>query len=172
MSRKKVNFLPSECNQLGLPAHFVGITLATLGLAISSCTIIDLKDDIDEVRENYGYLKGSATGPDDGSNILVALIVNEPNGTSIIKINSTSPDEPFYMLVPKADYALLAFSDTNGDFAYQSGEPAARVDDPFINWFSTMDGQDRVAYKIRQRRHHPCGLPSCQKGFIQIRFDG
>ena len=39
---------------------------------------------------------------------------------------------------------------TNGDFAYQAGEPAARIDDPVINWFSDMPGQDRVDYAALQ----------------------
>jgi pimeloyl-ACP methyl ester carboxylesterase len=123
---------------------FTVIALAISGLVTSSCAIMDLKDDLDEVRKDYGYLKGSAAGPDDGSDVLIALFKKEPGGLTIVKERSTSPGELFYFLVPKADYTLLAFSDTNGDFAYQPGEPAARIDDPIINWFSDMDGQDRV----------------------------
>ena len=126
---------------INLPA---AIALAISGLVISSCAIKDLKDDIDEVREDYGYLKGSVTGPDDESDILVALFKNEPDGMLFFKQRSASSGEGFYMLVPRADYTLLAFSDTSGDFVYQPGEPAVRVADPIINWFSTMEGQDRV----------------------------
>ena len=122
------------------------IALAASGLLVSSCGIMDLKEDLEDVTEGYGYLKGSASGLDDGSVILVGLFENEPDGISIVKARSVSPGEPFYMLVQKADYTLLAFSDTNGDFTYQSGEPAARIDGPTINWFSTMEGQDRVDY--------------------------
>jgi pimeloyl-ACP methyl ester carboxylesterase len=129
-----------------LRRFLVGSALAVSGLLISSCAIKDLKDDLDHVQEDYGYLKGSASGPDDGSAILVGLFRNQPDGMSIVKVRSVNPGEPFYMLVPKADYTLLAFSDTNGDFAYQSGEPAARIDDPTVNWFSTMEGKDRVDY--------------------------
>ena len=120
------------------------IALAISGLVISSCAIKDLKDDIDEVRADYGYLKGSITGPDDESDILVALFKNDVRGTSIVNVRSASSGDTFYMLVPRADYTLLAFSDTNGDFEYQPGEPAVRVADPIINWFSAMEGQDRV----------------------------
>ena len=123
---------------------FAAIGMAISGLVVSSCAIKDLKDDIGEVREDYGYLKGSTTGPDDGADIIVALFKNEPNGMSILKVNSTNPGEVFYMLVPKADYTLLVFSDTNGDFSYQPGEPAARIDDPIVNWFSDMDDQESV----------------------------
>jgi len=118
--------------------------LATSGLLVSSCAIKDLKDDIELVRENYGYLKGRAAGPDDASDVLIALFKNGPGGLTMFKVRSASPGELFYVLVPKDDYTLLAFSDTNGDFAYQPGEPAFRIDDPIINWFSTMAGQDRV----------------------------
>jgi len=127
-----------------LGRSFASIALAASGLFISSCAIKDLKDDLDNVQAEYGYLKGSASGPDDGSAILVGLFENQPDGMSIVNVRSARPGEPFYILVPKADYTLLAFSDTNGDFKYQSGEPAARIDGPSINWFSTMEGQDRV----------------------------
>ena len=129
-----------------LRRFLASIALAASGLLVSSCGIMDLKEDLEDVTEGYGYLKGSASGLDDGSVILVGLFENEPDGISIVKARSVSPGEPFYMLVQKADYTLLAFSDTNGDFTYQSGEPAARIDGPTINWFSTMEGQDRVDY--------------------------
>jgi hypothetical protein len=123
---------------------FFLIILAASGLIVSSCAIKDLKEDLDTVRDEYGYLKGRAAGPDDESAILVGLFMNEQDGMSIFNVRSISAGEPFYLLVPKADYTLLAFADTNGDFAYQAGEPAARIDEPTINWFSEMEGQERV----------------------------
>jgi len=129
-----------------LRRFLVGSALAVSGLLISSCALKDLKDDLDDVTEEYGYLKGSATGPDDGSAILLGLFRNEQDGMSIVNVRAVESGEPFFLLVSKANYTLLAFSDTNGDFAYQSGEPAARIDDPTINWFSTMERQERVDY--------------------------
>jgi len=120
------------------------ITLVAFGLVVSSCAIKDLKEDLDTVREDHGYLKGRASGPDDGSDILIALFKGDQDGMSIFNVRSVSSGEPFYVLVPNGDYTLLAFSDTNGDFAYQPGEPAARVDDPTVNWFSAMEDQERV----------------------------
>lgn len=126
---------------------FVLITLVASGLLISSCAIKDLrslKGDLNTVREDYGYLRGRVAGPDDGSNILIGLFRNGQDGMSIVNVRSVSSGELFYVLVPNADYTLMAFSDTNGDFVYQPGEPAVRVDDPIINWFSNMEGQGRV----------------------------
>ena len=123
---------------------FASIALAASGLLISSCGIVDLKEDLDHVTEGYGYLKGIATGPDDGSAILLGLFKNGQDGMSIVNVRAVESGEPFFLLVSKANYTLLAFSDTNGDFAYQSGEPAARIDDPIINWFSNMEGQERA----------------------------
>lgn len=124
--------------------RFVLICLVLFGLVVSSCAFKDLKEDLDSVRENLGYLKGHVAGPDDQSNILIALFRNDQDSMSLVNVRSVSSGEPFYLLVPNADYTLLAFSDSNEDFVYQTGEPAARVDDPIINWFSTMEGQDRV----------------------------
>ena len=129
-----------------LRRFLVGSALAVSGLLISSCAIKDLKDDLDDVTEDYGYLKGIASGPDDGSSILLGLFKNEQDGMSIVNVRAVESGEPFFLLVSKANYTLLAFSDSNGDFAYQSGEPAARIDDPTINWFSTMERQERVDY--------------------------
>lgn len=108
--------------------------------------MVDHKEDLDDVRDEYGYLKGSVAGPDDGSAILLGLFKNEQDGMSIVNVRAVESGEPFFLLVSKANYTLLAFCDSNGDFAYQSGEPAARIDDPTINWFSTMEGQERVDY--------------------------
>lgn len=38
----------------------------------------------------------------------------------------------------------FAFADLNGDFTYQPGEPAARINDPEINWFSDVQLQGRI----------------------------
>lgn len=66
---------------------------------------------------------------------------------TITNFRTVNSGESLYMLVPKAGYSVLAFADSNGDFNYQPGEPAARIDDPVINWFSDMQGQDRVDYE-------------------------
>lgn len=123
---------------------FAVLALASSGLLVSSCAIKDLNEDIKEVRENYGYLKGRVAGHEDETDILIALFRHEPGGMTMVKARSTSPGEHFYLLVPQGGYTLMAFSDSNGDFAYQPGEAAFRTDDPVINWFNTMAGQDRV----------------------------
>ena len=107
----------------------VGIALAASGLIVSSCTLKTLKDDLDVARAEYGYTKGEISGTEDGSDTLVALYKNEPEGMSIVQVRSPSPGDPFFFLVPTGDYTLLAFSDTNGDYSYQSGEPAAYFDE-------------------------------------------
>jgi len=129
-----------------LRRSFAGVALTLSGLLMSSCGIVDLKEDLDDVTERYGYLKGIASGPDDGSSILLGLFKNEQDVMSIVNVRAVESGEPFFLLVSKANYTLLAFSDSNGDFAYQSGEPAARIDDPTINWFSTMERRERVDY--------------------------
>jgi len=122
------------------------LSLIVSGLVVSSCAIKDLKENLDAAEQEYGYFKGQANGADDGSNILVGLFSRDEDGLSRANYRAVTSSEPFFMLVTKANYVVFAFSDTNGDFAYQAGEPAARIDDPAINWFSDMPGQDRVDY--------------------------
>ncbi len=129
---------------------FTRISLIVTGLVISSCAIKDLKEDLDTVVEEYGYLKGQATGSDDDSDVLVGLFKRDKDDLSISNLQVVSSGENFYMLVPNGDYALLAFSDLNGDFTYQSGEPAARINNPVINWFKDMQLKDRIDYKTLQ----------------------
>lgn len=119
-----------------------------VAMTVSSCSIKDLKDDLDIVTEDFGYLKGRASGVDDDTDILIALLSEEADGATIANARSVSPGESFYMLVPNATYTLLAFSDANGDFSYQPGEPAARIEDPVVNWFRDMEGQERVDYDL------------------------
>lgn len=120
------------------------LAVIAVGLVTASCAIKDLKDDLDIVVEDYGYLKGQVVGPDDGSSVLIAVFKNEQGALSIFQVRTVNPGEPFYALLPRAGYTVMAFADSNGDFAYQEGEPAARIDDPTVNWFSEMEIQDRV----------------------------
>ena len=124
--------------------------LVLSGFVISSCAIKDLRDDLAEARQEYGYFKGQATEPGDGSSVLIGLFKREKDAMSIANIRTVSSGESFYMLVSKADYTVLAFSDSNGDFTYQPGEPAARIDNPVINWFQDMQLQDRVDHETLQ----------------------
>jgi len=120
------------------------LSLIVSGLVVSSCAMKDLKDNLEVAKQEYGYFKGQANGADEGSNVLIGLFRRDETGMAITNVRTVSSGEIFYILVRKADYVIFAFSDTNGDFAYQAGEPAARIDDPFINWASDMPGQDQV----------------------------
>ena len=113
-------------------------------LLTSSCAIKDLKDDLDIVAAEYGYLKGRVAGDVDGSTVLLAVFRQEQDGLSIAHARSVNSGEPFYVLLPDAGYTVTAFADINGDFNYQPGEPAARVDGPVINWFRDIDRKERV----------------------------
>ena len=127
------------------PPLAISVVLA-MALVISSCAMKDLKDDLDIVEEEYGYLKGLVMGPDDGVTIVVAVFAIEQGASSMVDVKSVGRGESFFALLPKAEYTVLAFADSNGDFEYQEGEPAARIDDPAMNWFSDMEGQERVDY--------------------------
>lgn len=125
------------------------IALIISGLILSSCVIKDLKDDLDSAVQEFGYFKAEAT-VSDGSDVLIGLFKLDQDNLSLANMRTVNSGETFYMLVPNADYTVLAFSDSNGDFAYQPGEPAARIDNPVINWFKNMQLQDRIDYEALQ----------------------
>ncbi len=120
------------------------------GLFVSSCALKDLKDDLKEIEQTYGYFKGQASGAEEGASILVGLFKRDEEGMTLANVRAVSLGESFYILVQDADYTLLAFSDSNGDFAYQPGEPAARLDDPVINWARDLEIEDRIDYEALQ----------------------
>lgn len=122
--------------------HFLIFILT--GLVVSSCVLKDLRNDLATAEQEYGYFKGQVTESDDGSNVLIGLYKRGKDGLSIANIRTVNPGEFFYMLVNKADYVVLAFADLNGDFTYQPGEPAARINDPEINWFSDVQLRGRI----------------------------
>jgi pimeloyl-ACP methyl ester carboxylesterase len=126
------------------------LNLIVSALLISSCAIKDLHDDLGTIEQDYGYFKGQASGADEGSGVLVGLFRRDEEGITLANVRAVSLGEPFYILVQDADYAVLAFSDSNGDFAYQPGEPAARLDDPVINWARDMELEDRIDYDALQ----------------------
>jgi len=109
-----------------------------------------LRKDLGAIVRDHGFFVGQISGTDDGSNILVGLFNREQGGLSISNFRTVSSGESFYMLVSKADYTMFAFADSNGDFVYQSGEPAARVDDPFVNWFGDMQLKGPLDYESLQ----------------------
>ena len=120
--------------------------LLACSLLLTGCVIKDLKDDLDIVEADYGYLKGRASGSEGDADILFALVTEADQGAEIVTTRSVSLDEEFYVLVPAGEYTLITFSDSNGDFSYQPGEPAAHIENPTINWFRDMKGQERVDY--------------------------
>jgi pimeloyl-ACP methyl ester carboxylesterase len=120
------------------------ILLILIGLLLNACVLQDLSEDIDTARDNYGYLKGQVAGSDTGADTLVMLMRDEGGEFPAQNIRTVRRGESFYAYVPSADYSLVAFEDINGDFVYQPGEPAGRVDDPDINWFSEVSGEDRI----------------------------
>jgi pimeloyl-ACP methyl ester carboxylesterase len=118
--------------------------LAAAGWLLSACVIQDLHQDMKEVEDNYGYFKGQVNGSNEEADVLVVLMQVREGEDTIENIRTVSYGEVFYALVSRGDYYALAFEDTNGDFAYQPGEAAVRIDDPIINWFGDMDIDDRV----------------------------
>jgi pimeloyl-ACP methyl ester carboxylesterase len=110
----------------------------------------DLKQDLDSAMRDYGLFSSQVSGADVGANILVGLFKQEEDGLAIANYRTVSAGEPFNMLVPRANYTVFAFSDVNGDFTYQAGEPAARVDSPFVNWFDEMHIEERLDYDSLQ----------------------
>lgn len=125
-----------------LTAKIIGLVIA--GSLLSSCTFKNLKNDLDTAVQEYGYFKGQATGIDDGSSILIGLFERDPDGMQLANMRTVSSGETFYFLLPRADYTLFAFADVNSDFEYQVGDPSARIDEPFVNWFSELQIQDRL----------------------------
>jgi len=126
---------------------FESIALILSGLVLSSCVIRDLKNDLDTAVQEYGYFKAEVTGPDDGSDVLIGLFKRDEGRLSIANLRTVSSGEIFYLLVPNAEYTVFAYSDSNGDSAYQPGEPAARIDDPDINWFKDMQLEGRIDHE-------------------------
>ena len=114
------------------------------GLLFNGCAFQDLGEDIEEARNNYGFLKGQVTGADTGADTLVILLRDEGGEFPAQNIRTVRRGEYFYAYVPSTDYSLVAFEDVNGDFVYQPGEPAGRVEDPDVNWFSEIGDEERV----------------------------
>ena len=54
-------------------------------------------------------------GSDDGVTIVVAVFETEQGASSMVSVRSVGRGELFYVLLPKADYSVLAFADSNGD---------------------------------------------------------
>jgi len=122
------------------------LRLIVPALLVSSCALKDLRDDNRIIVQNYGVFIGQVSGTDEGSNIVVGWFKRDGEELTHSGTRSVSADEPFDFLAQdaNADYTVIAFSDSNGDFVYQPGEPAARLDDPAINWRRDMEVEGQV----------------------------
>jgi len=129
---------------------FTFLILIVSALLVSSCAIKDLRDDLGTIEQNYGIFKGQASGAVEGSNVLVGLFKRDAEGLTLANVRAVSPGKPFYILVQDADYAVMAFLDSNTDFVYQPGELAARLDEPVINWARDMDLEDGTDFDAMQ----------------------
>jgi len=141
------------------------LSLVVSALLVSSCGIRDLKHDTEKVVQNYGFFKGEIGGVDQGSNVVVGLFTRDGKELTPFYIRSASPGIAFYIPVPIKDaddmdlhYTVAAFSDSNGDFAYQPDEPAVRFDDPNFIRFSEQDKKEEIDY--RALKAHPINLTS------------
>lgn len=121
------------------------LTCALLGL--SSCAFKDLRNDLKSAKQRYGYLKGRVAGPGVQSHVVVGLFRRDGDGLSIANLRTVAADKAFYFLVPDENYTLFAFADDNGDFIYQAGEPAVRIDDPLINRLEDVASKGSVDYE-------------------------
>ncbi len=111
-------------------------------ILLSACVIKDLNQDMNRLESNYGFFKGQVNGGNGEANVVFALIDRDTG--EIEAVRTVSHGEVIYVLLPQGDYFVVAFEDTNGDFVFQPGEPASRIDDPLISWFASLDIDDRV----------------------------
>jgi len=134
------------------------LSLIVSSLIVSSCAIRDLGKNNEMIDENYGIYRGQVSGVDQGSNVVVGLFKRDGKKLTYAGIRSVSPGDRINMLVRDKDasYTVMAYLDSNGDFAYQSDESksAARIDDPEIHWASDrdkdLDCPDYESMKIEQ----------------------
>ncbi|MDJ0905137.1 MAG: hypothetical protein QNI96_03885 [Woeseiaceae bacterium] len=97
---------------------------------------------MNRLESGYGFFKGQVGGGNGEANIVFALI--ERDSGEIGSVRTAGHGEIIYALLPQGDYFAVAFEDSNGDFVYQPGEPAVRIDDPMVSWFADLDIDDRV----------------------------
>ena len=110
-------------------------------LLLSACVLQELNQDLTELEDNYGFFKGRVNGGD-GETDIVFCIINEGSG-ELASVRTVRQGELVYALLLRADYRAVAFEDKNGDFAYQAGEAASLIDDPFVSWFDELEIDDR-----------------------------
>ena len=111
-------------------------------MLLGACVIQDLNQDMNELENSYGFFKAQVEGGAGEVNVIVAL-VNAQTG-DVAAVRTIRYGELVYVLLPRGNYVTVAFEDTNGDYAYQPGEAAARISDPVVSWFADLNIVDHV----------------------------
>ncbi|MGI9328811.1 MAG: esterase/lipase family protein [Pseudomonadales bacterium] len=125
---------------------YVAVAICFL-FSATSCMLRDLRKDLNSAQERYGYLKGRVTGSNIQSHVVVSLHKEIDGQQLTTNFRTVEVGEVFYFLVPDGHYSLFAFADDNGDFTYQAGEAAARIDDPLINPISALGEAGTLNYE-------------------------
>ncbi|MDA1076229.1 MAG: hypothetical protein O3A63_15940 [Proteobacteria bacterium] len=115
------------------------IILASLLTLLPGCMVRDLKQDLQTVQHQYGYLKARVVSSPGDANVLVGIFRHSDNGLVQTGASSVVAGEEFLMLASVGQNTLFAFADLNDDSKYQTGEPGVRIDTPLINWLQDVD---------------------------------
>ncbi len=103
-----------------------------LSIATASCTIMDLKQDLDQM-EHLGTVLGRVTTPNGNTDGVYAVLFKDTDtGPEMVNVDhlSTAISTYVFVLDTESRYTVAAFQDLNGDLKRNPGEPAAMLSAP------------------------------------------
>lgn len=108
--------------------------IGALLIIVPSCSVIKLKQNIKDLDADYAYIVGAIDHADAHSRqIYIALYKPGEKGNTVAQVRHPDKFNRFYMFVRTGSYTLVAFEDLNDDAIYQPGEPAARINNPYLS---------------------------------------
>ncbi len=118
-----------------------------LSLCLSACTIVRLKQDLDQM-EHLGTVMGQVTTPSGTTDGVYTVLFDEClAGPEVVGVDSlsTAISRFGFVLDTERRYTVAAFHDLNGDLKRNPGEPAAMLGAPgslTIGPGERLEGQD------------------------------
>lgn len=138
----------AEFGARGAMGRTVWLSALLPALALGACQFLDLNRDLEKISaraEVYGTIEKPEASDHP---VLVVIFRDSLSRKRVLNAKLVENDE-FRFSVPGGRYVLFAFEDTNGDLAYQAGEPAAQAGRPEA--FALEDGELRsVTLKLHR----------------------
>lgn len=150
------------------------LVLSIVSFFLSGCMFIGLNEDVNKLKESIKFSGKVVSIENSQSPIVVTLSRSEDGSYPLQSYAVVYDDNEFLLSVPKDDYYLLAFEDTNQDFTLQEDERVGWYGSPSLITAEPGTRRSDIVIELRDPSEAKAELPSLfssQKKHTPVNLD-